>query len=931
MSISVGGTMIEIVIPSLYVLAGVMAYAMFHHFSIGLHPPRDPMQILFGWMCLLAIPFVIFHAQLLQATDIHGFIIALKWNLSSIILFIIFFMWFIALYTGKRPKLFLEIMTLLLAILLVANLSLPNSLQYEQFDGIRMHELPWGETVTRGVGRSGAWVYFAISAVIVSFGYAIYALICRYRDSHQSADRSMLLAVCLFLLISSLGIFTRLSIVDFIEPGPLGILAMVIVMSVELTRETRKRLRTSERNFRTLFQNSPTGLVAVDADSKRIVQVNNAALTMSGFSEDEILNKSVKELTHPDDFDLQESTNNYEQLYNGLLTHISYESHYLKKDGSSFIGYTSVTSLKDDNDKASLFISSTIDITQRKQIENSLRESELRFRTLIEQSPISMAFGRDGIMLDANKAFLVLYGYKDLEEVRGQLVINRIAPQCRTDVQERIRKRALGESTEPSYETIGLRKDGSQFPLLITAKRIMLNDGPLTIAFEIDLTDRKVAAERINHLAFYDHLTNLPNRQLLLDRLEQTRASIGRNNQYGALLYIDLDDFKSFNDTLGHAIGDELLQRVAERLSSCVHEADTVARFGSDEFVVLLHGLSEHRIDAAEEAKLVCNKIISTISLPYHFIQREYQCTTSIGATLFNDHSQTTEDLVKQADIAMHHAKKSGRNNIQFFDVKMQEVFDTRASIESELRQSLKREQLHLYYQIQVDNSGRAIGAEALIRWIHPELGMVSPAQFIPIAEETGLILTIGHWVLESACAQLKSWEHDDATRNLVLAVNMSAQQFHQDGFVDEVRSVVRRWAINPNLLKLELTESMLLWDIQDTVATMNGLNEIGVRLSLDDFGTGYSSLQYLKLLPLNQIKIDQSFVCDVATNQNDAVIVQTIIAMAHALGLDLIAEGVETAAQRELLNLRGCHAFQGYLFGKPAPIEQFETLLKKR
>jgi diguanylate cyclase (GGDEF)-like protein/PAS domain S-box-containing protein len=923
--------MIEIVIPSLYVLAGVMAYAMFHHFSISLHRPRDPIQMLFGSMCLLAIPFVIFHVQVLQATNLQEFIIVLKWNVTSLLLFLIFFLWFIALYTGNRPIHFLNLMTVMFTIFIVINLTLPFSLQYGQLDGIRSLQLPWGETVTRGVGRVWFWTYITVSGVIVLFGYSIYALFCKYRDSRKSADKGMLLAVCLFLLISSLGIFTRLSIVNFIEPGPLGILAMIIVMSVELTRETRKRLRTSERNFRALFQNSPTGLVAVDAESKRIVQVNNAALTMSGFSEDEILNKTVRDLIHPDDFSLQESRNNYEQLYNGLVAQLSYECHYLKRDGSGFIGYTSVTSLKDDNDKTSLYISSTIDITERKQIENSLRESELRFRTLIEQSPISMAFGRDGIMLDANKAFLEIYGYKDLVEVRGQLVINRIAPQCRADVQERIRKRALGESTEPSYETIGLRKDGSQFPLLITAKRIMLNDGPLTIAFEIDLTDRKVAAERINHLAFYDHLTNLPNRQLLLDRLEQTRASIGRNNQYGALLYIDLDDFKSFNDTLGHAIGDELLQRVAERLSSCVHEADTVARFGSDEFVVLLHGLSEHRIDAAEEAKLVCNKIISTISLPYHFIQREYQCTTSIGATLFNDHSQTTEDLVKQADIAMHHAKKSGRNNIQFFDVKMQEVFDTRASIESELRQSLKREQLHLYYQIQVDNSGRAIGAEALIRWIHPELGMVSPTQFIPIAEETGLILTIGHWVLETACAQLKSWEHDDATRSLVLAVNMSAQQFHQDGFVDEVRSVVRRWAINPNLLKLELTESMLLWDIQDTVATMNGLNEIGVRLSLDDFGTGYSSLQYLKMLPLNQIKIDQSFVCDIATNQNDAVIVQTIIAMAHALGLDLIAEGVETAAQRELLDLRGCHAFQGYLFGKPAPIEQFETLLKQR
>jgi diguanylate cyclase (GGDEF)-like protein len=445
-----------------------------------------------------------------------------------------------------------------------------------------------------------------------------------------------------------------------------------------------------------------------------------------------------------------------------------------------------------------------------------------------------------------------------------------------------------------------------------------------------NITARKQAEEKIHYQAFYDELTQLPNRRLFMDRLQQAYLSTGRIDRTNALLFIDLDNFKTLNDTLGHYIGDLLLQQVAQRLESCVRNGDTVARLGGDEFMVLLENLSGQPMEASAQTEIVSEKILAAISQPYVLDSHEYNCTASIGATLFNGRSLAPEELMKQADIAMYQAKKAGRNTAHFFDEKMQEITTLRFSLEGELRKALDHHQFHLYYQLQVDFSNRPIGAETLIRWNHPLRGIVSPAQFIPLAEETGLILPIGHWVLEGACAQIKAWEQDPLTRDLVLAVNVSAKQFRQFDFVYQVEDAVQRHAINPKRLKLELTEGMLLDNIEDTIATMNLLSEFGVQLSLDDFGTGYSSLQYFKRLPLDQLKIDQSFVRDLATSKSDKAIVRTIISMAHGMEIDVIAEGVETEAQRQLLLKMGCIHYQGFLISKPLPIEQFEDLLNR-
>src|SRR5450759_4449072 len=436
----------------------------------------------------------------------------------------------------------------------------------------------------------------------------------------------------------------------------------------------------------------------------------------------------------------------------------------------------------------------------------------------------------DAVILRVNKAFTETTGYT-AEEVVGQTP--RLLKSGRHDSEfYRVMWETIDRTGSWPGEIWDRCKSGEIYHEWLNISAVNGNDGVVThyVGAHVDITERKAAEEEIENLAFYDPLTRLPNRRLLMDRLQHTLASSARSGRKGALLFIDLDNFKDINDTLGHNIGDLLLQQTAQRLESCLREVDTVARLGGDEFVVVLEGLSEHALEAAAQTKTVGEKILATLGQPYRLATHEYHSTSSIGATIFSDHGQSAEELLKQADIAMYQAKKAGRNTLRFFDPQMQVSITARVSLEGELRKALGNQQFHLYYQIQVDSSHRPLGAEALIRWIHPLRGMVSPAQFIPLAEETGLI--IGLWVLETACAQLKAWQQEALTRDLVLAVNVSAKQFHQAEFVAQVQAAVQYHAINPMLLKLELTEGMLLENIEDTIATMNALKEIGVQFS---------------------------------------------------------------------------------------------------
>ena len=432
----------------------------------------------------------------------------------------------------------------------------------------------------------------------------------------------------------------------------------------------------------------------------------------------------------------------------------------------------------------------------------------------------------------------------------------------------------------------------------------------------------------VYHLAYSDPLTQLPNRRLFQDRLEHAIKLSNRNNQYRALMYLDIDNFKSLNDSQGHGMGDLLLTEVAKRLLVCARASDTVARMGGDEFVVLLGELSENEQSASEQALMIAEKISKALSQPYYLNQYIYNSSASIGVTMFRNSGITLEDVHKRADAAMYQAKNAGRNTVRFFDQHAQAAIEARNELEYALQMAIANQELQMYFQIQVDHNSKPIGAEALIRWMHPQMGMVFPGQFIPLAEESGLILSIGQWVLESVCEQIKLWESNPLINKLQIAVNISSRQFHQADFVTMVDEVIKRTGIKPSSLKLELTESVVLSDVNVAVTKMHALKKIGVRLSMDDFGTGYSSLSYLTNLPLDQLKIDQSFVRNIGIRSADSVIAQTIIDMGNNLNMELIAEGVETHAQRAFLEQAGCKLYQGYLYGKPVPLEKFTNSL---
>jgi len=445
-----------------------------------------------------------------------------------------------------------------------------------------------------------------------------------------------------------------------------------------------------------------------------------------------------------------------------------------------------------------------------------------------------------------------------------------------------------------------------------------------------DISDRKAAEEEINRLAFYDSLTSLPNRRLLLERLNRALISCTRSDKIGALLFIDLDEFKTFNDTQGHEKGDLLLKEVSKLLLNSVRKDDTVARLGGDEFVVILEDLGENREEVARCCEVIGGEISSALSCSIMLNGREVCITPSIGVTLFEGPYNRIDDLLKQADLAMYQAKAAGRNTLRFFDVAMQAIVDHRAALEIELREAVRQHQFVLHFQPQISGDGQITGAEVLVRWQHPLRGLLSPSEFIPIAEEIGLIVPLGNWVLETACQQLSVWAAHADTALLSIAVNVSAKQFHQSDFSDHVLTALKRTGANPTLLKLELTESHLVTNIETTIGKMAQLKAYGVGFSLDDFGTGYSSLAYLKKLPLDQLKIDQGFVRDILVDSNDAAIAKMIVALAATLGLTVIAEGVETQEQRDFLAAEGCYSYQGYYYSRPLPLVDFETYVRQ-
>lgn len=690
-------------------------------------------------------------------------------------------------------------------------------------------------------------------------------------------------------------------------------------MQNEELQNARAALEESHNRYLNLFEFAPVGYLTITLEGK-IVEVNLTAAGLLGVDRSKLINHPFTELISPQDRD---------RCYLLLKNILKHEEEHkitelMLKRGDGFFPARLDCLLVMADDQTPLLRVTLTDITESKRIEEELRIAAVAFEV---QEGI-MITNADNVILRVNRAFTDITGY-NAEELIGQtprmLKSGYHDANFYAEMWECIHRNGYWQG-----EIWDQRKNGEIYPKWLTITAVKNNAGNVThyVGSHTDISERKASEEEIKLLAYYDPLTALPNRRLLLDRLQQALAASARSRKYGALLFIDLDNFKSLNDHLGHDMGDILLQQVAQRLIDCVREGDTVSRQGGDEFVIMLEELSENVEEAAVKAKAIGEKIIASLNQAYRLVNHEYRSTPSVGITLFINHRHEINTLLKRADIAMYGAKAAGRNTLRFFDQDMQKAVTARAALEADLRFALGKNQFKLYFQRQARHDGQTVGAEMLLRWQHPKRGLILPHEFVPLAEEIGLILAIGQWVLEAAGAQLKRWENHERTRDLQLAVNVSARQFHQPDFAEQVRAMLKKSEAKAERLKLEFAESLIFGEFDDTIDKIKILKEIGVGFSIDDFGTGYSSLKCLAQLPFDQLKIDQSFVHNIGVKPTDTVIVQTIIGMAGSLGMDIIAEGVETQRQREFLERHGCRVYQGNLIGKAMPPEAFEQSL---
>ncbi|MFM9916742.1 MAG: putative bifunctional diguanylate cyclase/phosphodiesterase [Rhizobacter sp.] len=690
-------------------------------------------------------------------------------------------------------------------------------------------------------------------------------------------------------------------------------------MQNEELRRTQAALAAARDRYVDLYDRAPVGYATVDAQGI-IVEVNLTGAAMLGAQRKQLQGQPFARYVASDDADRWHRFMSPRNPNPGRI-----ELALPAADGR--IVHVQVDGLRValPGEKPVLRIT-LADICEHKRVESELRLAATAFDA---QEGIMITDER-GVIQRVNRAFTQITGYGP-EEAIGRSA--RLLHSGRHDAAfysamwELLLRTGAWEG-----EVWNRRKNGEVFVEWLTIAAVHDHDreGTRYVGTMLDISQRKSREDEIAQLAFYDPLTNLPNRRLMKDRLHQAMALSARTDREGALMFVDLDHFKGINDTLGHDIGDLLLQQVAHRLTLCMREGDTVARPGGDEFIVMLAAdLSETPVEAAAQAQVVGKKILAALNEPYQLQGTEYHGSASIGVALFSGHDVTVPELLKRADQAMYQAKAEGRNTLRFYNPAAEDLLLTRTALEAEMRIALQRSEFLLHYQPEVDRDRGLLGAEALIRWQHPQRGLVLPDDFISVAESSGLIHPIGLWVLETACTQLATWAHDPAMDKLTISVNVSARQLRDPRFVEQVAAVLARTGAPAKRLNFELTEGMLLDNVEDTIEKMLALRTHGVGFSLDDFGTGYASLSYLKRLPLEQLKIDRSFVRDVLTDAQDASIARTIVELGRTLGLTVVAEGVETEGQRDLLADCGCHVFQGYLFGRPAPADALREMAR--
>lgn len=723
---------------------------------------------------------------------------------------------------------------------------------------------------------------------------------------------------------------------------PTALFVAIILLGIRLNAAAHTRI--SESNSRvhelgewqkTILESTEYSIISTDINGV-IVSFNKGAQKMLGYEPEEVIGKFTPLLFH----DTNEIQRDAEWLSKKLEYPVEFgfkvlvlkaqfevssnkECTYIRKDGARIDVQLNFTELRNSEGILTGYLGLAYDVSEKHKADAELRIAAIAFES---QAGI-LVTDKNQKILRVNKAFTDITGYK-LSDVVG------LTPKI---LQSGYTSNSVYKEMMHDLETVGQwqgelsskRKDGSIFQELITVTAVRDSNGTLSnyVSAFVDITDRKESELQIRKLAFYDPLTSLPNRRLLMDRLEHAIGASSIHGHYSALLFLDLDNFKAINDTMGHAHGDALLVQVATRLQKCVKSSDTVARLGGDEFVVMLENISEDINSAVIEVERVGELIMGELTAAYIIKDRTFYNTCSIGASLFLDESLTVDDIIKQADMAMYQAKADGKNLLRFFNVRMQEIVSTRVELERDFHIALEHAQFEVYYQPQIDINGCLIGLEALVRWNHPTRGVVSPLEFIPFAEETGLIIPLSNFVLREACLFLGRIKQYHS--GLTVAVNISAKQFKQKNFVQDMLNIVRDTGASYSDIKLELTESLLLDNVEATIERMMLLKTRGFGFALDDFGTGYSSLVYLKKLPLDQLKIDQGFVRDLLTDPNDAAIASTIVALGRTLNISVLAEGVENMAQLKFLEDKGCYLYQGYMVSKPLPAAEMIAFVR--
>jgi len=950
-------------IYSLLILSGVCLYAVINHLSIGLRRPLNAMHLCFAGLCLCVACAVFGRVESYQARSVEVFIRGLRGNLSCICIGLILFHWVIASFTRVRPRPYLIAISLLLAGLSIWNLASPYTMQFREISGISQLTLPWGESLASPVGQHSRLFLLFIAAIFSNFSFALYALNKAWRRDRERPTMVMILAVVFFLLMVAEGIAARASVIDFIHLGWLGFFVMIITMSFILSNDAQKRVRDSERRFRSLLEQSPFSIQLFSPDgfscqanpAWQQLWHNKPGVHASGYNilhDDELVNNGVmpylKKGFAGEAVDIPPAL--YE-LNKQNMAGDTRNNRWLR---------TYVYPIRNENRCIRDVIVMHEDVTYKKHVEDAFRLIAAGLSSASDEEFFRQLINNLAQVFEADYACLAL------QDVHEQQQLNVLAVYDNGTLTA-----GLGETLNcPSLFNIMTQgtsiysADNADFPRKSILARagaqavvgtpllsgenqpgvlVVLNSKPFKHVEQareiIEIFAARAGAELqrrsaetdIRRLAYEDYLTGLANRAQLHQELRKSLSQTKYESRRGALLLIDLDHFKNINDALGHNVGDEVLRAVAKRIIECSDDSIYLARFGGDEFVALLE--SDDRQDRSEFENFVstlAHRILLQLATTVFAGDRAFTIGASIGIVHFPEDGDSDLDILRHADMALYQAKHRGRGIIQVYSPELEVAASNRLQLEAGLRTAIDKNELEIYFQPQVDVQGAVVGAEALLRWNHPELGNIPPDTFIPVAEESGLIHRIGNWVFDQACAKLIQWSRDGIPFRGHLSINVCPWQFARPDFISEIHTILQNHDVDPQRLMLELTESALLHDVDDAIDKLKTLRKFGLRIALDDFGTGYSSLAYLRDLPLDQLKIDKSFVSELSSSIEHPL-VESMIAIGKHMKLAVVAEGVETQIQRDKLILLGCEKFQGYLFCRPIPEPELSRWLFKQ